>query len=73
MAMGVILQFSQEEEAKALSILLRHSPGALLPNRVYVVDRSVLPALLDAGIAFQEIMPPGSAPRLEEATAGERI
>ena len=36
--MQTIIQMSEAEEAKALSILLRHSPGTVLPNRIYVVS-----------------------------------
>ena len=35
--MKVIIQLSREEEAKALPILLRHSPGMILPERTYVL------------------------------------
>jgi hypothetical protein len=71
--MKVVIQFTVDEEAKALSFLLRHSPGTVLPNRTYIVERSVLKVLRDAGIAYQEITPRLSLPAIEEVPVGERI
>jgi hypothetical protein len=70
--MKVIVQFSQEEEAKALPILLRHSPGMVLPGRTYVLSAEALAALRAAGIRFTEISREAAAPCLEEV-AGERV
>lgn len=70
--MKVIVQFSQEEEARALPILLRHSPGMVLPNRTYVLSTEALAALRAAGIRFSEISREAAAPCLEEV-AGERV
>jgi hypothetical protein len=55
--MNIVLQFTAEEEAKALPILLRHSPGTILANRTYVVDNSATAALQDAGILFRKLTP----------------
>jgi hypothetical protein len=71
--MSVILQFSSEEEAKALPILLRHSPGTVLPNRTYVVESSVVGALRDAGVEFREVAPTLNLPFPEDLPVGERI
>jgi hypothetical protein len=71
--MSVVLRFSAEEETKALPILLRHSPGTMLPNRTYVVDETVLAALRDAQISFCEVTPRANSSLLEEAATGERI
>jgi hypothetical protein len=71
--MSVILRFTAEEEAKALPILLRHSPGTVLPNCTYVVDESIVSLLRDANIAFHEVTPRANSSLLEEAAAGERI
>jgi len=71
--MSVVLKFSAEEEAKAIPILLRHSPGTILPDRTYIVEESVVRALRDAQIAFREMTPQSNASLLEEATTGERI
>ena len=35
--MKVVIQMSEEEELKALPILLRHSPGMMLRNGTYVL------------------------------------
>lgn len=52
--MEKVIQFSEREEAKALPILLRQSPGAVLPNRVYVLSDRAVVALQEAGIVFRE-------------------
>jgi hypothetical protein len=71
--MNVVLQFSPEEEEKALPILLRHSPGTILPDRTYIVAHTALQALRDGGIQFGEISPPVTMPVLEDLPIGERI
>ena len=70
--MKVIIQLSEDQEANALPILLRHSPGMVLPNRTYVLSENALRALRDAGIRVSELSREAAAPRLEE-TAGERV
>jgi len=67
----IIVHFSEEEEAKALPILLRHSPGMVLPRRTYVLSEAALRALRSAGICFSELSRE-AAPSLEEV-AGERV
>ena len=57
LTMSAALQFTVDEEARALPILLRHSPGAILPNRIYLVDESLLSALRDANVTFREATP----------------
>ena len=71
--MSIVLQFSAEEEEKALPILLRHSPGTILPNRTYIVGNSAVQALRDQGIQFREISPPMTMPVIEDFPIGERI
>jgi len=46
---------SAPEEAKALPILLRHSPGMVLPNRTYIVSEEAMRSLGSAGVTFCEI------------------
>ena len=70
--MKVIIQLGREEEAKALPILLRHSPGMVLPQRTYVLSEVALRALRAAGIQFSELSREAAAPRLGEV-AGERV
>jgi hypothetical protein len=50
--MKTIIQMSQAEEIKALPILLRHSPGAVLPNRIYVVSEETARVLRQAEVQF---------------------
>jgi hypothetical protein len=71
--MSIVIRFTAEEEAKAIPILFRHSPGAILPNRTYVVDTSAAQALRDAGISFCNVPPQLSFPVIEDLSIGERI
>jgi hypothetical protein len=67
------IRFSKGEEAKALPILLRHSPGMVLRDRTYVLDSEAVSALRDAGIRFEELNTEGDAPSLAGANDGARI
>ena len=70
--MKVVIQFSESEERKALPILLRHSPGTVLRDRVYIIDDLAAAALTTAGVRFTEVSRVTEAPSLQGA-AGERI
>ncbi len=70
--MKVIVHLTKEEEAKALPILLRHSPGMVLPHRRYVLSQDALRALRDANVRFSELSREAAAPSLEEVV-GERV
>lgn len=70
--MKVIIRLTEDQEAKALPILLRHSPGMILPERTYILAEDVLPTLRRAGIQFSEVGREATAPDLEEV-AGERV
>jgi hypothetical protein len=70
---NIVIQFSEEEELKALGLLLRHSPGAVLPNRTYVVGVAAAQALRDEGISFREVQPQLNLPVVEDFPIGERI
>lgn len=52
---NVVVQFSAREEARALSVLLRHSPGMVLPERKYVISAEAAQALREAGVGFAEL------------------
>jgi hypothetical protein len=52
--MNVVIQMTKREEAKALPILLRHTPGAVLPERTYVISEEAARALREAGVTFKE-------------------
>ena len=71
--MKTILQMSEADEAKALPILLRHSPGAVLPNRTYVVSEEAAKKLREAGVQFTELSREADAPNLEGVGSSERI
>lgn len=71
--MNTIIQLSEAEEAKALRLLLRHSPGTVLPNRIYVVSEEAAKRLREAGVQFTELSRESTAPRLEGVGSGERI
>jgi hypothetical protein len=72
--MKIVIQISQREEAKALPILLRHSPGMVLANRTYIISEEAAAALRGAGIRFTEISREANAPGLAEGVVpGERI
>jgi hypothetical protein len=68
-----VIQLSEREEAEALPILLRHSPGTVLPNRTYVINSEAVQALRSAGIVFRELSRTGLAPLREGVGSGERI
>ncbi len=70
--MKIIIQMSRDEEAKALPILLRHSPGMILPERTYVLGEDVVGLLRNAGVRFSQLSSESPAPCLEEV-AGERV
>lgn len=71
--MEKVIRLTEREEAKALPILLRHSPGVVLPNRTYILGHQAVQALQDAGIAFRELSRTGLAAAGEGVASGERI
>ena len=52
---------------------MRHSPGAILPARTYVINPEAAQALRDAGIKFNELSDETDAPTAGNAVSGERI
>lgn len=63
--MDLVIRLTKPEELKAIPILLRHSPGTILPNGTYIVSGGAAKALRAAGVEFQEVSrltprPPGS-------------
>lgn len=71
--MKAVIQLTVREEAKALPMLLRHSPGMILPGRRYVISEDAVRALRVAGIRFQELSKEAELSDLEGHTVGERI
>ena len=70
--MKAVIHLTEAEEAKALPILLRHSPGVILSQGTYLLGQNALKALRQAGVRFAELSRESAAPRLEEV-AGERV
>lgn len=53
--MKVAIQLTAREEAKALPILLRQSPGMIPPDRTYVIREDAARLLRDASIRFTNL------------------
>ena len=68
--MSVIIRLTSREERRALPILLRHSPGAVLSDRTYILHPEAVESLREAGVRFTEVSREGNLPG---AIAGERI
>jgi hypothetical protein len=71
--MRIVIQFTVSEELKALPILLRHSQGMVLPDRVYVVDSEAVRLLHEGGVRFSVLSREVDTHLLEGAAAGERV
>ena len=71
--MSVVIQMTEVEEAKALPILLRHSPGTILSNRMSVLSEEVVKSLRAAEISIRELSRESAAPSVEGVGAIERI
>jgi hypothetical protein len=73
LTVNIVVQLTAEEEVRALPILLRHSPGSILPNRTYVIAEAAAEALRDAGVTYREVRPQFNLPVVEDLSIGERI
>jgi hypothetical protein len=71
--MKIAVRFTAKEELRALPILMRHSPGMMLPRDIYVLSEEAVAALREAGVRFTEVTSEGASPGLEGAATGERI
>jgi len=71
--MKVVIRMTEDEELKALPILVRHSPGIMLRNGTYVVSADAVRKLREAGVEFRELGREAVAPDLEGVGSGERI
>jgi hypothetical protein len=69
----VVIQFTEQEEARALPILLRRASGTILPNRTYVLDEEAVGELRKSDIRFLTLSQESHAPGLEGVGAGERV
>ena len=68
--MKTVVQMSEVEEAKALPILLRHSPATVLPNRIYVIGIDTAKKLREAGVQFTELSRESNALYFEGIDSG---
>jgi hypothetical protein len=68
--MKTVIRVSPRDSAKAWALLVRHSPGVALPDRVFVVSDDAIRALREAGIRFTELSREANT---SGAAAGERI
>ena len=64
--MKLVVRFTAEEELRALRVLLRHSPGSVLPERTYILEDAAVRELQDAGVTFTEVTSEANAPSLPE-------
>ncbi len=71
--MNVAVRFTSKEELKAVPILMRHSPGMMLPGNIYVISVEAAAALRQAGVRFTEVTSETTSPGLEGVASGERI
>jgi hypothetical protein len=71
--MKVAVRFTAKEELKAVPILMRHSPGMMLPGDIYVISVEAAEALRRAGVQFTEVTSEETPAGLQGAATGERI
>jgi hypothetical protein len=71
--MKIAVRFTTEEELNAVPILMRHSPGMMLPGDIYVLSEEAVAAVREAGVRFTEVTSEVASPGLEGATTGARI
>jgi hypothetical protein len=71
--MKVAVRFTAQEELKAVPILMRHSPGMMLPGDIYVISAEAAEALRQAGVRFTEVTSEAPPPGLQGVATGERI
>jgi hypothetical protein len=71
--MKMVIQVAQRDDARAWSLLQRHSPGVALPNRTFVISHEAADALREEGVRFVVLSSRSDAPVEEGVAAGERI
>lgn len=71
--MRIAIQFTEREEKKALPILLRHSAGMALRDRIYIITIDAARALREAHVRFTELSRDADSSILEGAPTGERV
>jgi hypothetical protein len=53
--MKIAARITTEKELKAVPILIRHSPGMMLPGDSYVLSEEAVAALREAGVRITEV------------------
>ena len=71
--MRVVIRLSAKQEAKALPIILRHSPGMILKNRTYILSDECVQLLRERGIKFTEMSRESEFAVATGELQGERI
>jgi hypothetical protein len=71
--MKVVIRFTARQEAKAMPLLFRHSPGMILPERTYIVNEDAVRMLRRHGVKFTDISREGDSTEVEGTLSGERI
>ena len=71
--MKIAVRFTKADELKAVPILMRHSPGMMLPGDIYVISTEAAEALRKAGVRFTEVTNETAPPGREGVASGERI
>jgi hypothetical protein len=69
----VVVRFTKREELKALPLLLRHSPGMMLRDGIFVISAEAARSLRDAGVQFEVVSSEADPPSPEGAETGERV
>ena len=70
--MKIVVQISEQDDARAWSLMQRRFSGIALPNRTFVLPEEAVRALRKAGIRYTEISRDGVL-QPQGAIAGERI
>jgi hypothetical protein len=68
----VIVKLDEEEELKALPLLLHHSAGMILPNRTYILPEDALEILRAKCVRYCVVCREAVEPSLQEIV-GERV
>ncbi len=71
--MNVLIRFTLKQEAKAITLLLRHSPGMILPGRIYVVKDTLVELLRANRVRFTEISREAEATDLNQLADEELL
>ena len=69
--MKTIIHLTQEEEAKALPVLLRHAPGMILAERTYALGEDTVGLLQKAGVRFTQLS--REIPPVQSAVTSVRV